>query len=768
MRQRVVQWFFLVLLTGRLWAAPPLAVPDPSNGQLLLLKDGAVRALALEDGQELWRTAVDGASEGKLLVVDGQRYLATPDKLYSVARDGEVEQLAEMDWGPQSYSGGLLYGFGGSVFYRGPVPWEAKVAKIQAVLEAPDALVLTTEKELLVLDKEGKLLWKSARAATDQGPWLLKDLVVVGRGQDLLGFALADGQRRWDYRLRGDLVGAPAVKDDLMLASFKVDTQHYVVGMGADGRPRFRVPMEGTVVSMLPGSTHLIFCEGEGGISISALDEAGVATGRWGFAGELVKAVEMDGKVYVFIRTKLSEPKFDLPGAAFTWKLFTPKLKPVYNLKTGEPMQEDIQGYLLLSWVPGQTPDQLASEPRQSLVGPIQVVEDTLLYATQFRPERQAGQRVKTDWRHPYEPVAVHGVHQGQSWTYAPTERRQAPSKDRLPDKAFPVDGTSLLFTTEDDRLAALALASGQPLWETSKMRLDEGSASIVADDQGLTVLTQVGALHYAYRVKAGQVGWHKPLTDVFLWDKFNNLMGVLILCAALCYFIFAARRRDLFIRRIAGLNALDEAVGRATEMGKPVLYVTGLADVDDIQTLASLSILGHVAKKTAEYDTPILVPTSRAVAFSAAQEVVKEAYTAAGRPDAFVADNVRYLTDDQFGYTAGIDGMMLRERPAANFYMGKFYAESLILAETGHATGAIQIAGTAMPSQLPFFVAACDYTLIGEELFAASAYLSKDPLQVGSLRGQDVGKAIVMVCLVLGALAITFGYDFVKGWFAT
>ncbi|MCA9796725.1 MAG: hypothetical protein KC910_33175, partial [Candidatus Eremiobacteraeota bacterium] len=138
------------------------------------------------------------------------------------------------------------------------------------------------------------------------------------------------------------------------------------------------------------------------------------------------------------------------------------------------------------------------------------------------------------------------------------------------------------------------------------------------------------------------------------------------------------------------------------------------------------------------------------------------------GRPDAFVADNVRYLTDDQFGYTAGIDGMMLRERPAANFYMGKFYAESLILAETGHATGAIQIAGTAMPSQLPFFVAACDYTLIGEELFAASAYLSKDPLQVGSLRGQDVGKAIVMVCLVVGALAITFGFDFVKGWFAT
>ena len=60
------------------------------------------------------------------------------------------------------------------------------------------------------------------------------------------------------------------------------------------------------------------------------------------------------------------------------------------------------------------------------------------------------------------------------------------------------------------------------------------------------------------------------------------------------------------------------------------------------------------------------------------------------------------------------------------------------------------------MPSQLPFFVAACDYTLMGEELFAASAYLSGDPKQLGSLKGQDVGKLIVMGAIVLGSLAAT------------
>jgi hypothetical protein len=98
----------------------------------------------------------------------------------------------------------------------------------------------------------------------------------------------------------------------------------------------------------------------------------------------------------------------------------------------------------------------------------------------------------------------------------------------------------------------------------------------------------------------------------------------------------------------------------------------------------------------------------------------------------------------------------MVRERPAATFYLGAFFAESLILAETGNSIGAIQISGTAMPAQLPFFVAACDYTLIGEELFAASAYLSQEPRMLGSLKGQDFGKLLAMLFIVAGVIAET------------
>jgi len=278
-----------------------------------------------------------------------------------------------------------------------------------------------------------------------------------------------------------------------------------------------------------------------------------------------------------------------------------------------------------------------------------------------------------------------------------------------------------------------------------------------------LSVLNADGEIIQSYTASAiAKAQW-------FNTDKISLLIMTLLLCSAITYFIISARKgKRLYIRKISGLDTIEEAVGRATEMGKPIIFVPGIMDLDDMQTIAGLNILGHLAEKVAQYDSTIHVPVCRSMVLSTAKEIVKEAYIRAGRPDAFNPDSVFYLTDDQFGYVAGVDGIIMREKPAANFYLGAFYAESLILAETGFESGAIQIAGTAMPSQIPFFVAACDYTLIGEELFAASAYLSKEPTQLGSLKGQDVGKAIIIITLLIGIALEISGIHFLKDFLVT
>ena len=244
------------------------------------------------------------------------------------------------------------------------------------------------------------------------------------------------------------------------------------------------------------------------------------------------------------------------------------------------------------------------------------------------------------------------------------------------------------------------------------------------------------------------------PTRQWFDGNRFSLAIIILIFCGSVYYWIRHARMGgELKIRKIAGLEAIEEAVGRATEMGRSCLFIVGIQDMNEIQTIAGITILSKVAKIAAELDAKIEVPTSRSLVMTAAREAVQASYLSMGRPDAYNQDLIYYVTDEQFGFVAYVQGMMVREKPAACFYMGAFFAESLILAETGNSIGAIQVAGTAMPAQLPFFVAACDYTLIGEEFFAASAYLSGESAQLGSLKGQDVGKIIVGVGIIVGVL---------------
>lgn len=234
-----------------------------------------------------------------------------------------------------------------------------------------------------------------------------------------------------------------------------------------------------------------------------------------------------------------------------------------------------------------------------------------------------------------------------------------------------------------------------------------------------------------------------------FNTERVNVLVLTVLISALFFYYIARARRGSkMFIRKISGLDAIDDALGRATEMGKPILFSFGLGYITDMVVIAALPLLRRIARKSAEYAVRLIVPNSDPIVMTAAQETVKEAYTEAGRPDLYNQDNITFLTSDQFGYAAGVDGLILRERPGAIFWLGYFYAESLILAETGHAVGAIQLAGTTETTQLPFFVAACDYTMIGEEIYAASCYLKPEPVMLGTIKGEDFIKMLLIVAI--------------------
>jgi hypothetical protein len=245
----------------------------------------------------------------------------------------------------------------------------------------------------------------------------------------------------------------------------------------------------------------------------------------------------------------------------------------------------------------------------------------------------------------------------------------------------------------------------------------------------------------------------------------------VILMAFGIVYFIRAMRLGKKYpMRRLTPLDAIEEAVGRATELGKPVFFSPGNGDIvgaEGMQVLAGMDILSFVVKRCAEYNCRIVCTVSKENVLAVTEEVVRSAYAVAGRPDAYQPDMVRFLSPTQMAFAAASIAIMRREQVAAAIFVGPYYGEGLIMTEAAAEVGAISIAGTARMSQLPLMVASCDYVLLGEEMYAGSAYLSGDPVSVGNIAQQDIAKVVVLAVILIGSLlqsvAITWVRDLLR-----
>jgi hypothetical protein len=296
-------------------------------------------------------------------------------------------------------------------------------------------------------------------------------------------------------------------------------------------------------------------------------------------------------------------------------------------------------------------------------------------------------------------------------------------------------------------------------VWAVRGLVVPELPVGTAFDPAALPAGTQLTRIAFA--------GPERPVAAWFDTHKAGILVIVLAMFVLLTILFERAKRggKKMYVRRIPGIDAMEEAIGRSTEMGRPVLYIAGIDEIQNIQTVAGLLILGHVAEMVARYDTQIRVPCVYPLNMVVAEEIVRQGFYNAGRPDAHRPQNIQFISPEQFAFAAGVAGIMLREKPATNIYLGRFFAESLIFAETGYVNKAIQIGGTAEITQLPFFIAACDYTIIGEELFAVSAYLSREPRLLSALKATDYMKILILGFILVGAAVATFHGADLAGW---
>jgi len=235
-------------------------------------------------------------------------------------------------------------------------------------------------------------------------------------------------------------------------------------------------------------------------------------------------------------------------------------------------------------------------------------------------------------------------------------------------------------------------------------------------------------------------------------------LFGILML-----YYRKQAEKGKIpWIKRIPAFDAMEEAVGRAAEMGRSVAMVPGRGSLTDLfvaQTVAGLTVLNHIAKLCARHGVKLWAPMANALVIPVARENVRDAYAAEDKLDDFdPVEMLPFISGSQFAWASGVIGYYAREKPAANIMVGAFWAESMMLAESAARIGALQIGGTARLYQIPFFAAVCDYVIIGEEMFAANAYLTNDIEVITSLATTDIFRLAGWAIIIVGAILSTAG----------
>jgi len=244
--------------------------------------------------------------------------------------------------------------------------------------------------------------------------------------------------------------------------------------------------------------------------------------------------------------------------------------------------------------------------------------------------------------------------------------------------------------------------------------------------------------------------------------------LGFILLIAIFAVFALtdrlAKKGRVFKIRTLPPLQAIEEAVGRSVELGRPVHFTPGynlggLYTARAPQMLAGLTLLTYVARVCAQKGAEIIVTINPPEAMPIAEENVRTGFILEGKEPPQGA--VRWISTEQYAFTIGVLTTIQETNPGANFLMGSFWSEALQFAMAGNYVGAMGIAGAV--GQLPMFIAAMDYVLIGEELYAAQAYVSEDPVKIASIAGQDWNRILLIILTLTVFIASNLGFDMLK-----
>jgi hypothetical protein len=232
--------------------------------------------------------------------------------------------------------------------------------------------------------------------------------------------------------------------------------------------------------------------------------------------------------------------------------------------------------------------------------------------------------------------------------------------------------------------------------------------------------------------------------------------LGILVLAAILLAGLSLWRRRSpAAFRAIDAYERLNHSVGLAVENGTRLHVSLGRGNLLSARggsALAGLAMLRRLAQRTSVSDRPPVATSGDASLAILSQDTLQAGYQAAGAEDQYRFSTGRLTGLTPFSYAAGAMPAIHDDHVSANIILGDLGAEAGLLAEASDRQNASLIAASDNLSAQSIFYATAQDPLIGEELFAAGAYVGAGPSHDASLNVQDILRWLIILAILVGA----------------
>ena len=217
----------------------------------------------------------------------------------------------------------------------------------------------------------------------------------------------------------------------------------------------------------------------------------------------------------------------------------------------------------------------------------------------------------------------------------------------------------------------------------------------------------------------------------------------------------FLRRKSTPAFREIPAFACLRKAIGLAVEEGSR-LHISlgrgGLTTPQSAAELAGLEMLRRLSELTAASDRPPVATSGDGAVTILSQDALLASGQAA-LSTGYDPTAARLTGLTPFSYAAGALPVMQDENVSANVLMGNFGVEVALLTDTAERENTSTLAGSDNLSAQAILYASAQDPLIGEELYAAGAYIKARPFHTASLTTQDILRWLIVIGILVGAL---------------